>query len=165
MNNIINIFFLCAHYTIYIYLLVLIYKKFVRPYLLHEQQQERALVVQLEQKLSTAQALAQTFRNQVDYLTTIFNKISQQQKQARAFNEKLAQEHMHEQSRIQVEYAEQQKTIAYKRQIQETYQAVAPEVIQELRSELKHYAQDHGKHYLEDSIKALKDQSEFKSKR
>ncbi len=169
MNSIINIFFLCAHYALYIYLVWMIYKKFVRPYLLQEQQQQRALMVQLQQKLSTVQIFMQTFRQQVDYLTTLFRKISQQQKQAHELNEKLAHERAQQQTRVQAEYAEQQKIIAYRRKLQHAYNELAPDVIQEVRCELTRYCKENGKQYLEGAIKALKEQaqpgnSESKSK-
>jgi DNA anti-recombination protein RmuC len=163
MNNIINILFLCAHYAVYIYVARVIYKKFVRPYLLHEQRQQRALMVQLQQKLSNVQELMGIFRQQVDYLTTLFKKISQQQQQAHELNEKLAHEQAQLQARIQAEYEQQQHIIAHNRHVKELYQALAPEVMQELHSELMRYSQNNGKQYLDGAIKALKEQSKIKS--
>ncbi|MBY0110300.1 MAG: hypothetical protein K2X90_04270 [Candidatus Babeliaceae bacterium] len=165
MNNIINIFFLFAHYTLYAYIMSLIYKKFVRPYLMQEQQQERALMVQLQHRLFTMQALIQTFKNQVEYLTTVFEKISEQQQQAHHLNQKRTEEYEHMQSCIKVEYAKQLKAISHGRELQRAYQELAPEIIQQLSSQLKSYAQDNGERCLNAAIKALKEQSQLKSKK
>lgn len=163
MNNIINIFFQCAHYAVYIYILRILYIKFLRHYLLQEQQQQRAIMEQFQQKLFTAESLMQAFKKQVAYLTALFAKISRQQQQAQELSEKLLQEHARAQTVIQSEYTQQQELIAYRRQLQQILKEFAPEVMQQLRAELVLYSQQHGKEYLHEAIKALKEQAQHAS--
>jgi hypothetical protein len=141
----------------------LIYKTFIKPSLLQEQQQQRAVMVQLQQKLSSTQTLMKVFKDQVNYLTTLFKKISQQQKQAQELIKNSEHEHAITQVRIQADYQEQQKVITHTRNLQQLYNTVAPEVIVQLRAELQAYAQDNGKQYLTNAIKALRKVSERKS--
>ncbi len=130
---------------------------------MQEQQQERALTMQLQQRYFTVQALMQTFKNQLEYLTIIFKKISEQQQQAHDFNQKLTDKNRHMRSCINIEYIQQQKVIAQKRDVRYAYQRLAPEIIQELRFQLKSYAQAHGEQYLNAAIKALKEESQLTS--
>lgn len=156
MNNIVDILFLCAHTGVYLYVIIFVHKRFIRPYLLQEQQHQQALMVQLEQRLIAVQELMQICKNQIEYITAIFKKISYQQEQARELLARAEAERCQLEQKIQTEYQDKQRVRMYNRKIQGLYKELAPHVIQALRAELSEYAQRHGNGYLEKAIKELK---------
>ncbi len=159
MINGVSYLFLSAHWAIYIYLLHLIYTKALKPYLMHYQLSQRALTIQLEQKVSRTKSLINAFKARVTYLTTIFKKIAQQQEHARDLNKKIEHERIQAQARVQAEYAELQKKIMHTRQVHEMYKELAPEIIEQLRSQLVQYAHDNGTDYLQNALNELKKKS------
>lgn len=156
MNNIVDIIFLCAHTGVYVYVTVLAYKKFIRPYLLQEQQYQQALMVQLQQRLVAAQELMQVCKKQIEYITTLFKKISYQHEQARELLARSEAERCQLDQKIQTEYEKQKRVRMYNRKIQELRKDLVPHVMHALRAELSEYAQQHGKGYLEGVINELK---------